>query len=855
MFLRTIILFVFCLLTVQPLLAKPKATHAATPSWVIKRTKKHTQKPNSRDIQYGYYLSFYDEQVNVAKQSKYYHIEREITNETGVQYSSEVSIDFAASYQKLIFHEISIVRNGKKINKLNINEVKVVNTEPQLSDFLIYDFYNAIVILDDVRKGDRLILSYSITGFNPIYNNKYGGFVSLSTNNIISNHFTSIIIPKNRKLQYKTFNNAQKPTITTEGANTIYDWGCLKLKKANNKEYTPKWYREYPYIELSEYNSWAEVAKWATSIIDNKQHYLPKALEKKIDQWSKKADGDKAKFTELALRFVQDDIRYLGMEIGAYSHKPHKPSKTYTNRYGDCKDKSLLLTTILRKKGIEAALVLVNTNRKKQLINSIPSAILFNHAIVRAKVDGTYYYLDPTISYQRGELKENAYLNYGYGLVVKNDTKKLSEINFIPTGWTTINEEINLSYDGTTTISSHTTYTGSIADDMRSSFSYSSIKDLEESYEKYYADLYNGAKKTKDLEIIDDSVNNVITVNEQYDLTDPWEESGDVSKLQVLCRTVYENLVDPSDFADMDNKHPVYLKYPTNLEHNIKVNLPDEWDIESDYTSITGDNYEFISNIFVKDNTVTLSYKLTTTDDYIDSNDVEKYKKDYEEITTSLVYDFSMNRKLNEQITQIKSKGNASNINWISVFIGILAAVGAFMVLLKQNKKMAQTYYEEEGSPSIGGWLILLGIIIAIRIIAYGYAIYTGEYFSTETWLTINAVGNTGLQLFILLELIVAVAFMVYAIWLFYWFVKCRDLFPKMFIIFAVSELVINGLYLLITFIFKEDILSFYPEMLTIALKAFVKSIFFVAIWVSAVANSDKVKRTFVRTHPSQNVE
>ncbi len=72
------------------------------------------------------------------------------------------------------------------------------------------------------------------------------------------------------------------------------------------------------------------------------------------------------------LNFVQEEVRYLGFESGLGSYKPFAPNQVFEQRYGDCKDKSLLMVTMLRKMGIEAYPVLVNTALKHNINAVLP---------------------------------------------------------------------------------------------------------------------------------------------------------------------------------------------------------------------------------------------------------------------------------------------------------------------------------------------------------------------------------------------------------------------------------------------------------------------------------------------------
>src|SRR5690606_37166984 len=97
-----------------------------------------------------------------------------------------------------------------------------------------------------------------------------------------------------------------------------------------------------------------------------------------------------------ALRYVQEQIRYTSIAIGRGSHEPTRPELVLERRFGDCKDKSLLLETILNALGIEARPALVHSWRGRTLAAALPTPYAFDHVIVRAEIDGETYWLDGT---------------------------------------------------------------------------------------------------------------------------------------------------------------------------------------------------------------------------------------------------------------------------------------------------------------------------------------------------------------------------------------------------------------------------------------------------------------------------
>ena len=83
--------------------------------------------------------------------------------------------------------------------------------------------------------------------------------------------------------------------------------------------------------------------------------------------------------------FVQRDIRYVAIEIGIGGYQPHTAQEIFADRYGDCKDKATLLSTMLREIGVESYYVLINTARGVAM-PEVPSALSFNHAILAVRL-------------------------------------------------------------------------------------------------------------------------------------------------------------------------------------------------------------------------------------------------------------------------------------------------------------------------------------------------------------------------------------------------------------------------------------------------------------------------------------
>ncbi len=854
--LNIIICSLLCLLFITEVLAAPQAKITTTPAWLLKRNPDLSKQPKAQEIQNGEYVVLYDEQVNVQAKTRYCKISKKIINESGVQSNSELSFNFSAAYQQIVFHELNILRDGEKINKLQLSNIKIINNESSLYNHQLNGRYNALIILDDLRKGDVLEYAYSIVGENPIYGNVYEDVFTFASYNPIMNYYTSVIAPANKTLQIKAYNNAVNPNTSTQQGNTIYDWPFKELKPYEFDGNPPSWFRAYPYVEITEYASWKQVNDWALGLVNNYNYKLPAGLIEKINKWQAEADGNMFVFAKLATRFVQDDIRYMGIEIGENSHKPHEPSETYNKRYGDCKDKSILLVTILRYVNLQAFAAFVSTDLKGHIDEHLPGANTFDHVIVKTIIEGKTIFVDPTIPLQRGQFFEQQLPAYDMVLAISHTTTFPEKIALQNRGSISISEIFKVPENNSTPgkLSVATTYKYADADDMRYTLSNSSLKSIAEDYENYYRNTFQYAQKTDTIAYNDDTELNTLTINETYLIDSIWEKTDGYDFVRASARPIYERMTAPDDKV---KDKPLAQKYPIDITYTATFQMATEWSFEDKGFNILRASYSFNFKPTVVGSTVILEYNFKTFKDHIPVHELEQYKKDYDRIKDALEYVLTNNTKLQKNLENINSNGIVAKTNWIAVFLSIITLIGAFFIFRRINKTDTELTSHTEIPETYSWWLIFLGILIAVRICLYLYSVIWGGYLSSASWLTMSELGETRLQLILMIEMIFVNICFIYSCWLMFWFVKRRDIFPKMFIILALGELGINLLTFITGLVFKTEFERINYDLAEEGGKATVKSIIFVAIWVSAIHMSYVVKKIFIvpyrYLHPDNN--
>ncbi len=93
-------------------------------------------------------------------------------------------------------------------------------------------------------------------------------------------------------------------------------------------------------------------------------------------------------------------IRYHADEEGRFAFFPRKAVTILEHGYGDCKEISTLMKTLLHSKKIDTHLAMISTRNHSQPVDKYPSLDNFNHVILAAGVQaGQYHFMDGTYTW------------------------------------------------------------------------------------------------------------------------------------------------------------------------------------------------------------------------------------------------------------------------------------------------------------------------------------------------------------------------------------------------------------------------------------------------------------------------
>ena len=665
---------------------------------------------------------------------------------------------------------------------------------------------------------------------------------------------TAIITTADRPLQIATRNNAPDPDRQQENNSLVYRWINPPLKNSESGSDAPSWYNTYPVVYITEYKTWQEVVDWGLNTFNHYQYPLPPGLQQKIKDWEKMAAGNKDVLANLAARFVQNDVRYLGLEIGVNTHRPHAPAEVFAGRFGDCKDKALLLSVILQHEGIPACVALINTSSGRILPTVSPSPGQFDHAIVAIqRPAGAWLYVDPTISCQRGELTSLFIPAYGYTLLLHEGVDSLRSVQPGLHYDYYIREELDARFYDTSRFTVTTTYTGGAADKTRSMFGENSRKDIEESYVKYYGSCFKGIRRQQPVDYSDDSIKNELTVREHYAIPNLWTIDAQGKKSFNFAAKIFGDYL--SDPSDAPAGAPMALTWPLHVHYTLHLNLPEEWEFNSGELHIKNDAYQFDFKPKIDGKEMTLSYNLKTFNDHINAADLQQYKTDYKNIEDRIFFTLYKDNpvtapELPAETTQTRTSntstpdGQSSRPCWPAIWLSFFYTLLFSRLFVYLNARSEETRYAPGSGYPLRGWIIILGLSIAAGLLLDSFQLLQANYYSDNNWTAYARAGGSPLQYLYLGQLAIQLNFIGGAGAVLYWFLKKRDIVPRMFTWYA--AIVLSGRLLLIALFYLTPISPAFNSYRSDLPWAFIRTSVYAAIWVSYVLRSGQVKSTFL---------
>lgn len=618
-----------------PLQAAEQVVFAAEPSW-LQAVATPTSPPQAAVSGQRYLLVDRQNYVDSSQVQRFSRFVIQITSTEGLEKASQLAFDFDPSYETLTIHKAQVWRAGKALDRLEPNELRVFQREANLERFLYSGTRTAYLILPDIRVGDVLEYSYTVQGNNPVMAGRYSEMLAMDWDIPIARNSLRLLVAPSRALFFQApkESDVQVKVSESSGRREIL-WQQENVPAVELQSDTPAWYTPNRTLSVSEFASWADVAQWAMPLYDDAAAVDP-TVQSLADQLT--AHQDATGKVMAALHFVQQEIRYLGMEDGIGSHRPRHAADTLYRRYGDCKDKTVLLMALLKAMGFKPSAALVSLDQGAGLPNQQPSPYLFDHVIVTLLLDGQRLWLDGTVLNQGDRLDTVAVPYYRYALLVAAGVTSLTPMDgdYRPAE-VSVRHELWVQKDQNR-LQIESQYQGEQAEQQRSQWLNSTPQAIGRRFEDYYARIYGDLLTVGAAQVSDDRQLNQLVMRETY-LTPGGQQFVAEQGLDIYADLLDSYLKD----VDSNRTQPLMLSAPIRLKQEFLIHLPKPMQI-APYQS-TQDNAVFRFGLQVEPldkQLLRVSYRYESLLDSVPVAELARYREHVRRAKEQLSLNFSL---------------------------------------------------------------------------------------------------------------------------------------------------------------------------------------------------------------------
>lgn len=294
-------------------------------------------------------------------------------------------------------HALRLIRDGKVTDLTANAKFEVIQRESNLEASMLDGRLTAVYQVPGLQVGDEIEIAQTVTIKDPTLPEHRSGLAILPQGGVPGAFRTRIAWPEGAAIRWQATKDVEVAEPSLVGANRVLS---VELRDPAAPEEpvvgAPPRYSIHRLIEFTDFARWPELSARLWPLYDKTSRPAPGSPILAEAAKIAAATSDPTRRAEMALRLVQDRIRYVYVGLDTGNMTPASVDETWTRRFADCKGKTVLLIAILRELGIAAEPMLVNSNGGDGLSLRLPNPGLFDHVIVRATIAGKPWLLDGT---------------------------------------------------------------------------------------------------------------------------------------------------------------------------------------------------------------------------------------------------------------------------------------------------------------------------------------------------------------------------------------------------------------------------------------------------------------------------
>lgn len=302
---------------------------------------------------------------------------------------SEVRSCYNGSVKIKKIEAYSMVPNGEKYTKIRVPIMKKT-TEHDANNFFD-DNYCMVGHFPAISKGVKLYEYNDYVSNEPCF----GYWYFFGNSFPVESSVFSITYPENIKPIFRLAGkdtSLLKFTELKNGKTITCTWTCEKMKAYDSDKFAPdyRYYIPHISIQIAGYEhkgtsipvmgTLQDLNRWEYSKLKNINKTIPLFVTHLADSITQGCTTSENKVKAI-YRWVQDNIKYIAIEDGENGFIPQDAATVINRRYGDCKDKSSVITALLHCIGEQSSFACIGTRSLPYTFSAFPTIATTNHMI------------------------------------------------------------------------------------------------------------------------------------------------------------------------------------------------------------------------------------------------------------------------------------------------------------------------------------------------------------------------------------------------------------------------------------------------------------------------------------------
>jgi predicted Zn-dependent protease len=583
--------------------------------------------------EHGVAFLLIDEQHHVGTQAVEQRTVRRLLTHAAVQALGQVQFDFDPAAQRLRIHELAVWRQDAdgqwKMRSVAQRENFLIRQrEQQLEQQMLNGRASVVALLEDLRAGDAIDMAWTLEPHDPLPGLRFTTFYAFFWTVPVSRMFFTLHLDPAAPVLWRMHADGDPKLPAHESAPQRETWSVEHPPVSIAEPNVPPGDWAFPVIDVSGWKDWGEVASFVATLWSEALAEAGDAVA--ADAARLRVEGNVAASIAAAIRFVQEEVRYLAVDFGHGSGMlPNGAGTVLRRRFGDCKDKTVLLTALLRALGCEAWPLLVGPGWRKAIARVQPSTAAFSHAIVTFVVEGKRYFVDPTFVGQGGDLEHRVAPAYGYGLEIRDGVRELTVLPEPPPAEIALTETFNLDRkqrDGS--VEQVLRATGWLADEVRAALvrggAAAFFKMRGEVLQKHFPALVISESPG---EVQDDLAANVIELRSRHALP-TWGPGGE--KPPEMFRYGGHGLFLAVEYLEgpETRRQPWALRHPMRVHHRVVVRGSCVRKTKAEKHRFSGPGFTYRCDVAARRREMTFDYRWETTQAEVSAQEWPAYARE-----------------------------------------------------------------------------------------------------------------------------------------------------------------------------------------------------------------------------------